>query len=757
SSRWNSTVDIRVTEIPAGDYSVFVYIWEDNQSETYSLALQGQNVLTDLQSGTAGEWRRLGPFVVRVGKAAEIQLTTRGGDANISGIEIWQGVGPIPVPGVTHQRLPPQASAADVEHFRTKIAPLLATRCLECHNKSEPRGELDLSQWHKAFAGGESGAAIVPGKLGESLLWTHIESDEMPKGRPALAKADKELLRDWIKRGAAWGEPTIDPFTFSTARRAGYDWWSLQPIVKPSLPRKTPFPSGGNAIDAFVLKKLQAAALTPAPITDRRTLLRRVTFDLTGLPPTPAELQAFLNARDPQAYEKVVDRLLDSPHYGERWARHWLDVIRFGESQGYERNRIRDNAWRYRDWVIDAFNQNLPYDDFVRDQIAGDVLHPQDLNALIATGYHVCGTWDQVGHNEGSQEMRKAVRQDDLEDMVATLGQAFLGLTLNCARCHDHKFDPISQHDYYRFTALLSGITQKEKEPTGVKIAAPAKHLATRDFQGTLHLPTFQEPPTVFILARGDYRKPGEVVTPAGLSALDHNGLAGDFGLSPHAPEAERRRQLAKWLTDARNPLTARVFVNRVWYYHFGAGLVETPSDFGFNGGRPTHPELLDYLAANFIASKWDIKALHRLMVTSQTYRQASQVRSPAAEKVDAENRLLWRANRRRLEGEAVRDAVLSVSGALNPQLGGPSFRDVTVKLNQNHEFTGPTGEFTPDTCRRSVYRLWARSGNHPLLEGLDCPDPTVMVPRRARTITPLQALSLLNNRFMEQAAQRFA
>lgn len=757
SSRWNNAMNLRLVDLPIGDYSVGIYVWEDNQSERFSLALQGKEVVTDFQSGEAGEWQRLGPFVVNVGKDETITLTTRGGAANISGIEIWRGAGPLPSPGETPSLSPPPATPEQAAFFRTKIAPLLASRCLECHNRSEPQGELDLSQWHKALAGGESGAALVPGKPDESLLWSYVESDEMPKKRAPLTADEKKLLQQWIASGAVWADATIDPFNYSNERRAGYDWWSLRPIEKPTLPVVKELPAGANAIDAFIVARLEREGLQLAPEADRRTLVRRLSFDLTGLPPTPQEIADFTQDRDPQAYEKLVDRLLASPHYGERWGRHWLDVIRFGESQGYERNRIRENAWRYRDWVIDAFNTNLPYNQFVRDQIAGDVLHPDDLNALLATGYHVCGTWDQVGHNEGSLEMRKAVRQDDLEDMVGTLGQAFLGLTLNCARCHDHKFDPISQVDYYRFSSLLSGITQQIKEREQVERPAGTSRPATRDFAAIAHIPVPQEPPTTFVLARGDYRKPGAVVAPAGLGALDRNGLPADFGLSTNAPEAERRRQLALWLTNDKNPLVPRVFVNRVWYYHFGQGLVDTPSDFGFNGGRPSHPELLDELATSFLKSGWDIKALHRQIVLSRTYRQASQVTSPAAEKIDAENRLLWRAKRRRLEGEAVRDAVLMACGVLQPQLGGPSFRDVKVKLDTNHEFTDPTNEFNADTCRRAVYRLWARSGNHPLLEGLDCPDPTVMVPRRAQTITPLQALSLLNNRFVEQAAERFA
>jgi hypothetical protein len=836
---------------------------------------------------------------------------------------------------------------------------------------------------------------------------------------------------------AAAQEPTeANPAT--TERRAGYDWWSLQAVQRPKLPAVKNGSWARNAIDRFILAKLEAHGLAPAAEADSRTLVRRLYFDLIGLPPAPEEIEAWTRrlATSEAGYRELVDHLLDSPHYGERWARHWLDVVRFGESQGFERNLIRENAWRYRDWVIHAFNADMPYDDFVRRQIAGDVLYPGDLDALIATGYHVVGTWDQVGALEGSKAMQKSARQDHLEDLVATLGQAFLGLTINCARCHDHKFDPISQKEYYQIAALLSGVSQQEKEREGIaallrsaeknkpllerieakerelaelesairrkyeadqggnaieglqvlyvpegpdaqtlcdqagvgsgidlsvggaaRFASPeaaarlteavkasneltveawitpakesqsgparivtlskdsgqrnftlgqdgnrfdirlrttktnanglpslagpqdvvaarrrhvvytfdrkgtarlyvdgkqaaerevggdlsnwddgfrlalgdeltgerrwdgefhfvaiysralpaeqvvknfasesrgvraaaaletllakaspeerARHAALTEevgalwaqepglrFEGPAHVIVPQAAPVVYVLRRGDARQPTEMVSPAGLRALSAAGLPWDFGLKPDAPEDRRRAKLAEWLTSARNPLTARVLVNRLWHYHFGTGLVATPSDFGFNGGRPSHPELLDYLAGKFMDEGWSIKGMQRLIVTSAAYRQHSNVSNPQAESVDGDNRLLWRVNRRRLEGEVIRDAVLAVSGALNPKLGGPSYRDMKVDsgvMGTNSEFTDPTGEFSEDTCRRTIYRLWARSGNNPMLESLDCPDPSVMSPQRTETITPVQALSLLNNAFMEECAKRFA
>ncbi len=810
--------------------------------------------------------------------------------------------------------------------------------------------------------------------------------------------------------------------------------WAFRPPSMPAVPavKRSDWPR--TDVDRFVLATLEAKGLSPAPPADPLTLIRRATFDVTGLPPTPEEVEAFLNDSAPDAYEKLVDRLLASPHYGERWGRHWLDVVRFGESQGFERNRIRDNAWRYRDWVIGAFNRDLPYDEFVRHQIAGDVLHPSDPDAVIATGYHVVGSWDQVAHLEGSGAMKAVARADALEDLVATMGQAYLGLTINCARCHDHKFDPVARKEYYQVAALLAGVTQAEKErenvalsrdpkreatvraelnsvsealanveakirkspggesaasadaidgveavyriddekavtiadasgaaggvelrvgakprwasaeppltfvraakaagafsleawltPAKAKQAGPARivtlsldsgrrnftlghdgtgyevrlrttktdanglpslrspggsakaerthvvytfggdgaarlyvngrrvaersiggdlsnwddsfrlglgdeltgdrawdgrlhfvalysraldeatvlrnfdsgsrdvgsaatepllakaspaerarhgdllskrkalqeELASLHFTGALHVPISQQPPVTNDLHRGDLNSPKGVVSPAGVAALGAGGLPSDFGLPPDAPEARRRAKLAEWLTDPRNPLTARVFVNRVWHYHFGQGIVDTPSDFGTQGGRPSHPELLDYLAVRFVRGGWRAKDLHRLIMTSAAYRQASQVRDARAEAVDADNRLLWRFNRRRLDGEAVRDAALAASGALNRRMGGPSYRDMKVEfVSNNHGFTEPTNEFSDATRRRTVYRLWARSGGQPMLESLDCPDPSVMTPRRTLSITPVQALSMLNNVFMEQCADRFA
>ncbi len=651
--------------------------------------------------------------------------------------------------------------------FRKQVAPIIAKRCLECHSSGTAEGGLDLAQKTLALKGGESGKAIEAGDPANSLLWQMIEDNSMPKDRSPLSDEEKQTIREWLAAGAEWPIEVLDPFEYSDDKRGGYDWWSLQPVTRPEIPTAIDSYHPANPIDRFVHARLHAVGLQPAPTADARTLLRRLYFDLIGLPPSPEEVQAFVKDPSPEAYSQVVERLLNSTQYGERWARHWLDVVRFGETQGYERNLIRENAWQYRDWVIRAFNEDLPYDDFVRYQIAGDVLKPDDFDAMIATGYHVCGTWDQVGHVEGSETMRVAARWDHIEDLVGTLGQGFLGLTINCARCHSHKFDPISHKDYYQVAAALAGVTQEKDERAGLKLKR-MESTKVVEYNGKAHVIVPRQPPVFHVLARGDMRKPLDEVTPRGLDALARGGLSADFGLSKDAPEGQRRLKLAEWIADDRNPLTARVIVNRLWHYHFGRGIVDTPSDFGFNGGRPFHPELLDWLSRELVEPTcqttdsevlrpWSLKHIHRLMVLSSSYRQAALVDNPKAIDVDADNRLLWRFSSRRLEGEAVRDAALQVAGALNPQVGGPSFRDMHFQMKNNAEFTDPTGEFSDEVNRRTIYRLWARSGANPMLQSLDCPDPSVAAPQRTKTITPLQALSLLNNATMEKCAQRMA
>jgi hypothetical protein len=629
--------------------------------------------------------------------------------------------------------------------FDDEVAPVLARRCLDCHSGPEPKGKLDLSRKERALAGGEGGAAIVPGKPEESPLWEKVAAGEMPPKAP-LPEAERVVLRNWIASGAAWGTDPIDTFRVTTDRRAGRDWWSLQPVVRPSPPAVQRDGWARSPIDRFVLATLEARGLAPAPEADRRTLIRRLSFDLTGLPPSPEEVDTFRNDPRPDAYERLVDRLLASPQYGVRWARRWLDLARYGESNGFEFDEFRPNAWRYRDWVVDAINRDLPFDEFARLQLAGDVIRPEDPGAVAATGFLVAGAYDSVGQNQQSEAMKAVVRGDELEDVIGAVGQTFLGLTVNCARCHDHKFDPIRQAEYYRLASALGGVRHGERDlpnPAGPD-SAKAYAVAPR------------EAGTTRIQLRGNPKLLGDVVTPGGVAAL--RGPSPDFGLAADAPEGERRRRLAAWVTDPSNPLFARAAVNRLWEGHFGAGIVETPSDLGFNGGRPSHPELLDWLAAELAAQGWSLKAIHRRIVTSATYRQSSRL-DPKAQRGDAGNRLLWRMTPRRLEAEMVRDAMLSVAGMLDVSLGGPSFRDFEiVKAPGTAALLYPPIDPTrPGLDRRTLYRAWARGGRNALLDAFDCPDPSAAAPRRAVTTTPIQALALMNNALVLHLSDRLA
>ncbi len=914
--------------------------------------------------------------------------------------------------------------------FDRDVAPLLVRHCLECHNGFDLKGKLDLSQREAALKGGKHGALFVAGKPGESLLWEKVSGDDMPPDQP-LGQAEKKVLHDWIASGAKWGATdTLDPFQFTTAKRGGYDWWSLQPVKRPAQPTVSLPDWVANPIDAFVLSRLDAAKLKPSAPADARALLRRLYFDLTGLPPTAEQVAAFVADPSDAAYRKVVDDLLGSPHYGERWGRHWLDLARFGESDGFERNNVRNNLWPYRDWVIHSLNDDMPYDEFVRMQVAGDVLKPGNPAGQKAVGFLVAGLHNTVVG--GSEFMKKTARQDELEEIIGTVGQTFVGLTVNCARCHNHKFDPIQQKEYYQMTSAIAGVFHGERtvsdpelarqrevlrkqiaglteELTGIEnrgreIALakrkqgdkaekpePPKPFARWEFDtgledslGTLHgtakgnarieggalvvdgseswvetapltaplktktleawvqLGTLDQkgggvigvqsndgkffdsivfaeretrrwmagsnglvrtksfgspeeneahkqpvhvaivyhedgtitgyrngvphgkpyktgrhdfpanssqvifgmrhrgggnnflngrihraqlydralgpdeiaasagvestfvgeaeladalgpdvqarrkalkdqltdlaarerglgngsqtkvytvaargnPGTVRLLKRGNAMDEGEVVRPGAVAAL--RMLSSDFGINPDASDNDRRRRLAHWLTNADNPLFPRVIVNRIWHYHFGTGIVETPNDFGFNGGRPSHPELLDWLASEFVAGGQRLKALHRLILTSNTYRQASAPRVDGLA-VDAENRLLWRKSPVRLDAESLRDAVLAVSGKLNPKMGGPGFRDVSITPNNGTTYYEPIYPEGDEFNRRTVYRFSPRGGRSAILDTFDCPDPSTTAPRRAVTTTPLQALALLNNHFILSKASAMA
>ena len=520
--------------------------------------------------------------------------------------------------------------------------------------------------------------------------------------------------------------------SIATAAVAAGEMWSLKPIVKPT-------PPPGDAaypIDRFIAAGIERAGLRASREADDRSLIRRVTFTLTGLPPSEAQYNQFTHDHTPNAYADYVDRLLASPAYGERWAQHWLDLVRFGESHGFEYDRPRPSAWPYRDYVIDALNRDIPYAEFIADQLAGDRLVGGKPKALAATGFLVGGPYDQAGNISANAVLRLKVREDELEELVATVGQTFLGLTVNCARCHDHKFDPIPTGDYYRMKAIFGDVDRGERTLTDPKIVAyvntPKPHGPTR------------------ILLRGDVEKATDTVTPAPPSAITNVAA---WKLPDNAGETEQRYRFAKWIADPENPLTWRVLVNRVWQHHFGAGLVRTPSDFGVNGEQPSHPELLDWLAAEFRASGGSLKHLHRLIVSSQAYRRSSQVAPGDVEtvaRIDAENRLLAHYPHRRLDAEALRDALLVVAGDLNRTVGGPSFRPFET-TSFNSVFYHPIAENRPELLRRSIYRMRIVSFREPLLEPFDCPDPSVKTPVRGTTTTPLQALALMNDPFVQE------
>jgi hypothetical protein len=885
--------------------------------------------------------------------------------------------------------LPAVAAPPD---FDRAVAPLLVKRCANCHSGEKPKGDLDITRK----------AQVIPADV-----WKRVAADEMPPKKPLTAD-EKATLKAWIDGGAMWG---TDPIKL---RPDPADWWSFQPLP---VNREAKTSAKERGVDHFINATLKQKGLTPAPLADRRTLVRRLYFDLTGLPPIPERVTAFERDTRPDAYEKLVDELLASPRYGERWARHWLDVVHYGETHGYDKDQPRPHAWPYRDYVIRAFNADKPYARFVQEQVVGDVLFPGTEDGVTALGFLAAGPWDFIGHVElpESKIDGKVARHLDRDDFVSNTVGTFLSLTAHCAQCHDHKFDPISQREYYGLQAVFAAIDRADRvydadpkmtakraelvakrttlEATLAKLDADARtkggkeladaeakltaarkppvvkpeygyhsalakkatdakwvqvdlgkavaldkvvlHPCWDDFNGlgagfgfpvrykvevsddaefkkavTLldhtadqpnpgltpvdvvakghtaryvrvtasklasrqndhnfalaelevfdaagknaaagagvsSLDSIEAPPRwtkknltdgifpravatpaevqrladevrkrfadalgversadlkrtqtelmdvnaalgklpppagrvyagsvhtgsgnfvgtgasggkprpIHILPRGDVTKPGKEVAPAALAFLPVK-----FEVKPTAPEGERRAALANWLTDKDNPLLWRSIVNRVWQYHFGRGLVDTPNDFGRMGDKPTHPELLDWLAVEFRDGGGSMKKLHKVIVTSDAYKRAS---SPDAmnEKLDSDNRYLWRQNRRKLEAEAVRDSILMAAGKLDLKMGGPSFQDFVIEKPEH----SPHYQYhlsDPDdvkTHRRAVYRFVVRSKQQPFLAALDCADPSLAVDKRNQTITPQQALALLNNKLTLAMAKHFA
>ena len=570
-------------------------------------------------------------------------------------------------------------------------------------------------------------------------------------------------------------------------------FWSLQKRSQPEVPAFADPSSRAwikQPLDAFVLQKLQAAGLRPSPEADRLTLIRRLYYDLTGLPPTPSETADFLSDTSPDAYEKIVDRLLSSPRYGERWGQHWLDLVRFAETEGFEYDRTVEGLWRYRDYVIQSFNSDKPYDQFVREQIAGDEIAPEDQTMQIAVGFHRLGA---VRRNAGNQEVASS-RNEVLTERTDVLGSAFLGLTVGCARCHDHIFDPIRQKDYYRLQAFLArtdenaivlasqqeqdrwnGQTQKIRgemkelskkmeELQGAERAKMAQQLEELEDSLPAPLPAIASikmndvPTPINVLNRGNYDHKGDAVGMRALGVLLPDGTK-ELPLDTPKPKTI----LANWLTRPEHPLTARVLVNRIWAFRFGKGIVNTPNDFGMNGERPSHPELLDYIANEFVANGWRMKPIHRTIVLSSTYRQASNVpASHTAETKDPGNRLLWKFNRRRLEAEEIRDSMLAVSGKLNDKMGGPSViipvdKELVQLLYKPSQWR--IADDSAEHNRRSVYLIAKRNLRLPFMEAFDQPPALTSCALRQSSTHPPQALELLNgdtsNRLAKDLAAR--
>jgi hypothetical protein len=645
---------------------------------------------------------------------------------------------------------PPIVLAAGAgSDFEADVAPILAKRCLECHNARDANGQLVLTTAQAALAGGESGPVLVPGKPEDSPLLHRVVAGEMPpprRGKPqTLPESEQKLLRAWIADGANWpAERTLDLFEASNDVRAGRDWWSLRPIRRPAKPPAL-------NVDEFIRERLTAAKLEPAPPAAKSALIRRLFDDLIGLPPTFEQIQAFEGAANPQAYERLVDELLASPQFGVRQARHWLDLVRFAETCGYERDQVKPFAWKYRDWVVNSFNDDKPFDRFVLEQLAGDELPDRTADSVIGTGFLMLGTWNDEPNDP------QEYKYERLEDLVHATSSAFLGMTVKCARCHDHKFDPIAQEDYYRMAGVFwpGPIEPRKSELIG---GVTADELGVAEVLGWTDIR--REPPPLHLLKKGDPRHPLAIVEPAHLSMIPSlarpwEAPAGD------AKSAQRRLQLAKWIVDPANPLTARVIVNRLWQQHFGQGLVRSPNDFGFNGLKPTHPELLDALAADLIDHGWTLKRLHKLMVMSQTYQQASvHPRQDEYQQQDAGNSLWWHAERRRRDAESLRDAMLQASGEIDLRLGGPSFKpSVSAEaLEGLSRKSGAWQESSPDEQRRrSLYIFSQRSLLPPLMTTFDFPDTTLPCAQRDNTTVAPQALALLNGQFVQDRSTALA
>ncbi len=730
------------------------------------------------------------------------------------------------------------SSPEAMQFFEQKVRPILHTKCALCHNDKTKMNEFSLASRESTLHGGMRGPAAVPGDAAGSLLVQAVRHSGELKMPPTgkLSQPEIDALSRWVEMGLPWPEVNL-----SEAPNAGAGHWSFQAIEKPGVPRVKETGRVRNSIDNFVLARLEKEGIDPSPEADRATLIRRVSLDIVGLTPSPKEVDDFVNDKAPDAYENLVDRLLASPHYGERWGRHWLDLARYADTNGYNIDGDRE-IWMYRDWVINALNNDMPFDQFTVEQLAGDLLPNPTKQQVVATGFHR----NTLLNLEGGIDFEQ-YRVEAVVDRVATTGAGFLGLTLGCARCHSHKYDPISQKEFYSIYAFFNNIdelsgafknaegrarahepilefgepdeftrrdavkhqvklldeelkeyeksieekqgaweaslTEEQIDKLGLRVqevltvamserneeqqraavnafrkadagwAARNKGLAALrkaqpKLQSTLVMRELPQPREAYIHLGGDFLRKGETVEPGVLGVLPPLETEG----RPTRPD------FARWLVEPDNPLTPRVTVNRIWQRYFGRGIVRTENDFGSQGAEPTHPKLLDYLASEFVASGWSMKAMHRLIVTSATYRQSSMLR-PELIETDPDNQMLARQSRLRLEAEIIRDVALSASGLLTPTIGGPSVFPPQPagagRVTQiDRKWKAATDE---NRFRRGLYTYFWRSAPHPGLIVFDGPDSMIACTRRNRSNTPLQALTLLNDEAHVEFAQALA
>ncbi len=813
SSVWGGRVEVELSNLSAGPYQVVLYVWEDNHDEQFDLLVNGRVVVSRFHSGSAGMWRRLGPWPA-ASVDGRITVAARGashGAANLSGLELWAGDGPLPaapVAGFAAEPTPEQ-----VAFFESRIRPVLAENCYECHSATAKKlkGGLLLDSRAGVQEGGFTGPALTPGDPEASLLIAALRHASEDVAMPPDRKLPPHVIADfeaWVSLGAPDPRATDTVATVKTRETIDWEkareWWAFRPLTAPPAPpvRDAAWPAGD--IDRFILARLEAATLAPAADADKRTLLRRATYDLTGLPPTPEEISHFLADTSPEAFDRVIDRLLASPRYGERWGRHWLDVVRYADTAGDNSDYPIPQMHRYRDWVIDAFNRDLPFAEFVRDQLAGDLrggaTDAERHARIVATGYL-------------ANARRFGSRVDDypqhltIEDTIDNVGRSFLGLTVSCARCHDHKFDPITAPDYYALYGIFHstrypwpGIELDKKQrdfvplvPAGDEAAAAeviqarqqeqarldrevkrlrdglkdaaaeekkqlqaqikaAEQAATEEAKRPLPFPLAYavgeaaQPADVAVQLKGDPARRGEIVPRRFLTVLGGAAL-------PDGAGGSGRLHLADWILAPENPLPARVMVNRIWQHHFGRGLVPTPNDFGRQGKPPTHPELLDHLAREFSAAGGSVKAMHRLIMRSRTYRLSSARSEPALTR-DPANELLGSFPRRRLDAEALRDTLLALGGNLDltPAGAHPFPAAHTWKFTQHNPFKAVYA-----SPRRSVYLMTQRIQRHPYLALFDGADPSTSTPARATSTTPLQALYLLNDELVHDQSRRLA